>query len=104
MASVIPFPFAGSQPVSSLVARLGLLESVESADEAVMDTVTHEEQRVLAAIVATPADGLGDVARKLAALLRRAEANEGFLDGNGVALLASSLADLRQLAGCRAFG
>ena len=104
MASVIPFPPAGGQPVSSLLARLGLLESIESPDEGVMETVATEEQRVLAAIAAAPATGLNDVGDKLATVLRRARANEGFLDDNGLALLASGLADLRHLAGARAFG
>ncbi len=104
MASVIPFPYAGAQPVGSLLARLGVLESIESADETVMETVASEEQRVLAAIAATPAGDHRDIEHKLAALLRRAEANEGMLDDNGVALLASSLADLRHLTGERAFG
>ena len=41
MASVIPFTYAGAQPVGSLLARLGLLESVESADETVMETSSN---------------------------------------------------------------
>ncbi len=104
MASIIPFPYAGTPPVGSLLARLGLLESVESPDETVMATVADEEQRVLASIAATPAGGLGDVQGKLAALLRRALANEGMLDDNGVALLASSLDDLDHLAEACATG
>jgi len=47
---------------------------------------------------------LGDVQGKLATLLRRAVANDGMLDDNGVALLAASLDDLRQLGEARATG
>ena len=104
MASVIPVPYAGAQPVGSLLARLGLLESVESADETVMETVADEQQRLLAVIVETPAGALGEVEAKLAALLRRARTNEGFLDDLGVSLLASCLVDLSQLGSARATG
>jgi hypothetical protein len=106
MASIIPFPTATliDQPIAELTARLRLLESVESADETVMDTVSDEQQRVLASVIATPARGLTDIESKLATLLRRAAAQDGMLDTAELALLASSLADVQQLAAARAFG
>jgi hypothetical protein len=106
MASFLPFTTTIwiDQPMATLAARLRSLESIESADEAVMDRVTDEEQRVLAAVAATQARGLTDIESKLAALLRRAEAQEGLLEAAELAVLASSLADVRQLAAMRAFG
>jgi hypothetical protein len=106
MASIIPFPptILIDQPIAGLTARLRLLETVESADETVMAAVTDEEQRVLASVAASPARGLTDIESKLAALLRRAEAQDGMLDASELALLASSLADVQHLAAARAFG
>ncbi len=106
MASILPFPTAipAEQPLAALAARLRLLESIESPDEAVMDTVSDEQQRLLASAAAMPAHGLTDVACKLATLLRRAAAQDGLLEPAELDLLASTLADVQGLAAARAFG
>ena len=117
MSCVIPFPIrrpatelappgraAGLRPaakradVAGLAARLSRLERCDSADEAKMEELMDAEIAVLDALAATPSSHIGEVALKLAALLRRTEADgEGLLPDGEMALLRGALRDLRRL-------
>jgi hypothetical protein len=81
--------------VTALCAQLRRVEGAESPDEATMDAIADAERRLLAALAGARSDTLAEVAQKLAALARRADAADGFLCGAGLALLHSALGDLR---------
>lgn len=84
--------------VASLAARLTRIERSDSTDEAKMEELVDAELAVLDALAATPSSHFGEVALKLAALLRRAEAEgEGLLPDGEMALLRGALRDLRRL-------
>lgn len=117
MSCVIPFPIrrpatdlappgratgprqaAKRADVASLAARLTRIERSDSVDEAKMEELMDAELAVLDALATTQSTHLGEVALKLAALLRRAEADgEGLLPDGEMALLRGALRDLRRL-------
>ena len=105
MASVVAFPIQSSLilGVPALAARLRLIESVESLDESVMDAAGVQEELVLAALTDSPAEAISDIAEKVAAVTRRAEAAGGYISEAEIALLASALADLWRTGMERAF-
>lgn len=117
MSCVIPFPIrrpaaeqvppgrahgpghaAKRADVASLAARLQRLERSASVDEAKMEELVDAELAVLDALGTTQSSHLGEVALKLASLLRRAEADdEGLLPEGEMTLLRGALRDLRRL-------
>jgi hypothetical protein len=63
-----------------------------------MDLVIDAEEAVLAALAAAPAHSYADATVKLATVVRRIGVdNEGFLADGDLALLRSTLCDLRRL-------
>ena len=84
------------QGVLALCAQLRRLEEATSPDEATMDVLAGAERRILAALAGTRSGSPAEVAQKLAALARRAEAADGFLCEAGLALLRSALGDLHR--------
>ncbi|MDN3564313.1 hypothetical protein QWZ14_08025 [Paeniroseomonas aquatica] len=112
MSCVIPFPTRSqaAEPspvrrpsstrtdVAGLAARLQRIERCSGADEAKVDQLVDAELAVLDALAQAPARDQAEVALKLAALLRRSEAeDDGFLPEGEMALLRSALRDLRRL-------
>lgn len=84
--------------VPSLAARLQRLERCDNTDEAKMEALIEAELAALEALATTQARHLGEVALKLAALLRRAEGDiEGLLPEGELTLLRGALRDLRRL-------
>lgn len=107
MSCIIPFPLprpsiepAPPEPaaVPRLAARLQRLERATGSDEALMDRLVDSELATLEALAAARARDHAEVALKLAALVRRAEAapDSTLADGD-LALLRSALRDLRRL-------
>ncbi len=88
----------GNDAVASLADRLSKIERSESGDEAIMELLVDAELAALDALAAAQARSHADVTLKLAALLRRVEADEeGLMPAGEVALLRSALRDLRRL-------
>ncbi len=108
MSEIIVFPLARppapgtprhGEEVATLADRLGKIERSESADEAIMELLVDAELAALDALAAATARSHADVTLKLAALLRRVEAeDDGLLPEGEVALLRSALRDMRRLA------
>ncbi|MBL6456627.1 hypothetical protein JMJ55_14930 [Belnapia sp. T6] len=104
MSQIIVFPLArpaprsGGADVATLADRLHKIERSESDDEAIMDLVVDAELTALDALAAAPAASQSDVTLKLAALLRRLEAEDGMVPDGEMALLRSALRDMRRLA------
>jgi hypothetical protein len=108
MSEIIVFPLARppapgtprhGEEVATLADRLGKIERSESADEAIMELLVDAELAALDALAAATARSHADVTLKLAALLRRVEADDdGRLPEGEVALLRSALRDMRRLA------
>lgn len=96
MAQIVRLPARPptEQSVVALAAQLGRVEGAESPDEATMDAITEAEQRLLVALAAVRSITLAEVGQKLAAVIRRAGAAEGFLSEAELALLQSTLRDL----------
>jgi hypothetical protein len=108
MSEIIVFPLARppapgtprhGEEVATLADRLGKIERSESAEEAIMELLVDAELAALDALAAATARSHADVTLKLAALLRRVEADDdGLLPEGEVALLRSALRDMRRLA------
>lgn len=89
----------GTDAVAALADRLNKIERSESGDEAIMELLVDAELAALDALAAAQARSHADVTLKLAALLRRVEADdEGLMPAGEVALLRSALRDLRRLS------
>jgi hypothetical protein len=88
-----------SEAVATLADRLSNIERSESGDEAIMELLVDAELAALDALAAAQARSHADVTLKLAALLRRVEADdETLLPAGEVALLRSALRDMRRLS------
>jgi hypothetical protein len=87
------------EAVATLADRLSKIERSESGDEAIMELLIDAELAALDALAAAQARSHADVTLKLAALLRRVEADdEGLMPEGEVALLRSALRDMRRLS------
>jgi hypothetical protein len=89
----------GNEAVATLADRLSKIERSESGDEAIMELLVDAEMAALDALAAAQSRSHADVTLKLAALLRRVEAeDEGMMPAGEMALLRSALRDLRRLS------
>lgn len=107
MSEIIVFPLArppgsgaaqGSEEVATLADRLSKIERSESGDETIMELLVDAEIAALGALASAQARSHADVTLKLAALLRRVEADGALLPDGEAALLRSALRDMRRLA------
>jgi predicted nuclease with RNAse H fold len=112
MSEIIVFPLArpvahgaaqgasrSGEAVATLADRLSKIERSESGDETIMELLADAELAALDALAAAQARSHADVTLKLAALLRRVEADdETLLPAGEVALLRSALRDMRRLS------
>ena len=90
-------PRSTSGDVDTLCLRLRRLEQAESPDEGTMDAISDAEQDILRALAHASANSLADIACKLAAVARRAEASDGFLTELERELLQATLRDMTRM-------
>ncbi len=90
--------------IATLCGRLADLEGASSPDEATMDAIAEAEQTVLQALVRTRCGSLVELAQKIAAISRRAQAADGFLGEGELAVLDSVTEELRHFGRAVAFG
>src|SRR5688572_28355636 len=83
--------------VAALCVRLCAIEAAASADEAMMDILAEAERTLLQSLARTPSETMGEAEMKFGAMVRRAEAADGFLSEDELDVMHSALGDLQRL-------
>ena len=86
-----------AETVQALAAQLSRVEGASSDDAATMDAIVEAERRLVGALAKARSSNIAEVEQKITAVLRRAQAADGFLTDDDLGLLRSVLMDVRQI-------